>query len=788
MRSALSSWPLLLAAAALATIGGPVAASSPEPPLAGIRGARRSLRSSADDDPRVLAEAPAGSGNLPTVQVYVKASGNSPWLERSARLMRECTSTAPEGRVTFMFDNNNAENVDRLGLEFPNVEINHVDGTDNQGGYKTGDGQSTAEATKAQRIKTRMVFMDYRFNKLRKNPADFACYLDDDMAFNYQNLQADLASKMKECHPNCIVGEIFGNAEGHPWHYWTVGGWCMSHKLVREIGELLAKNSDETLNWKGSDDGGFNAALRYKAEAGELTLSYASSDRWFSELSIATLEDDKITKRTFFSERMEKGTNIGEFAQLRDKWSKEIDPGFLREVIERAAVYYVELVDIALRDVPALQMQGEPQLASDGLADVSTSDGEAIFPNRAELSLTPIRFQENEENPVVLQTFFRPTLHDKNIIEFESDYRSRYEKWVLEMHGSGEPTLATFHEKEGSDSYYAIWTKQGPSNLASAWQVDGSTSQGDFLHGYSYENPDEHDWLSAPLVEVDAPCFGAFTGWQPQSYGHVLDYHLSQVAFLAGRLSRECRLLLLEGPLQDILLAVDEELYNRVLWLSPGTVAKMKGSLAVAFHPSSLNDRTAVVPKWGANAYLQSWLNAIDYFVSDEEKVVVYHSRVVPQAKHGRIMDPEHNGHIIEIIRRSLERNGRPERLVVYDGTTLADDGSTSSMPILEQFKLFRSASALIGTHGTGLANAVWMDVRSNERPAKVVEFTPGGYQYSDDAYNFNRYRNYVQNYWGLPYDYHHIAFAPNSTDDRTFIDLEVLDVVLDGLFKQVVS
>lgn len=145
-----------------------------------------------------------------------------------------------------------------------------------------------------------------------------------------------------------------------------------------------------------------------------------------SELSIATLEDDKITKRTFFSERMEKGTNIGEFAQLRDKWSKEIDPGFLREVIERAAVYYVELVDIALRDVPALQMQGEPQLASDGLADVSTSDGEAISQNRAELSLTPIRFQENEENPVVLQTFFRPTLHDKNIIEFESDYQARY--------------------------------------------------------------------------------------------------------------------------------------------------------------------------------------------------------------------------------------------------------------------------------------------------------------------------------------------------------------------------
>lgn len=168
MRSALSSWPLLLAAAALATIGGPVAASSPEPPLAGIRGARRSLRSSADDDPRVLAEAPAGSGNLPTVQVYVKASGNSPWLERSARLMRECTSTAPEGRVTFMFDNNNAENVDRLGLEFPNVEINHVDGTDNQV-RRVGTGRASTRTIFLTRALITGGVQDRRRSKYRRS-------------------------------------------------------------------------------------------------------------------------------------------------------------------------------------------------------------------------------------------------------------------------------------------------------------------------------------------------------------------------------------------------------------------------------------------------------------------------------------------------------------------------------------------------------------------------------------------------------------------------------------------
>ena len=131
------------------------------------------------------------------------------------------------------------------------------------------------------------------------------------------------------------------------------------------------------------------------------------------------------------------------------------------------------------------------------------------------------------------------------------------------------------------------------------------------------------------------------------------------------------------------------------------------------------------------------------------------------------------------MIQQSLRKYGRSEQLVIFDGTTVDKDGQARTMSIIEQFQLFRSATTLIGTHGTGFSNAIWMDVRFDEQPVKVIEFTPGGYKYSVDAYNFNRYRNYIQNFWGLPYDYHHIAFAPNSTNDRTFIDLEVLGALL---------
>ena len=145
-RAAMAATVAVLAlVAALSAVGKTSPQPISAPPSGRIR--RRELssrRSLFSFDPRttearepgssggIMPPPPAGSDSLPTVQIYVKASGNSPYLERSARLMRECTSTAPEGRVTFMFDNNNAEEVDRLGLEFPNVEINHVDGTDNQ--------------------------------------------------------------------------------------------------------------------------------------------------------------------------------------------------------------------------------------------------------------------------------------------------------------------------------------------------------------------------------------------------------------------------------------------------------------------------------------------------------------------------------------------------------------------------------------------------------------------------------------------------------------------------------
>ena len=242
------------------------------------------------------------------------------------------------------------------------------------------------------------------------------------------------------------------------------------------------------------------------------------------------------------------------------------------------------------------------------------------------------------------------------------------------------------------------------------------------------------------------------------------------------------------GLLRSILKSLDPTFFDRVTWLKPGEIARVEnGTLTVGFHHESVFD---VQPKYGASRYLQKWLSSPNPQLlpsSNDVRKVVFYSRVPPQAKHGRIMDEVHNRAIISLIQRSLDRNGRTEKLVEFDGTVLGDNGSLRTMTFVEQFQLFRSASTVIGPHGTGLSNMLWMDLSecSGCDPPKVVEFTIGPLNigsFDPDRDPFAR--TYAFKYWGLPYDYHHILFLPNSTDQRTFVDLEVLENLLNDLWR----
>ena len=301
--------------------------------------------------PPDTAPLPSTEELLPRVHFYVKASCNSSSYFERAKHAAETWAKDAEDHVTFLFDDENG-GFDDLSVAHKEIEMISVDRMKDRHGEYTTPEEGSSEVTKAQRLrrKTRAVFMDYvrrkyRARQGRPSDTDFICYLDDDMSVNVLNLRQDLASKMTNCSPFCIVGEIFGNAEAEPWACWTVGGWCMQQHLLLQVAKLLARNTDDELVWTGSDDVGFNEVLQRR----NLHLNYVNSDRWYSELSYAVPGADghQVLKKTFFTERVERNINIATFALAQVQWrkaikKKAIDPAFIGGIIENSAVYHVE--------------------------------------------------------------------------------------------------------------------------------------------------------------------------------------------------------------------------------------------------------------------------------------------------------------------------------------------------------------------------------------------------------------------------------------------------------------
>ena len=78
----------------------------------------------------------------------------------------------------------------------------------------------------------------------------------------------------------------------------------------------------------------------------------------------------------------------------------------------------------------------------------------------------------------------------------------------------------------------------------------------------------------------------------------------------------------------------------------------------------------------------------------------------------------------------------------------------------------------------------IWMDMTLENDPPKVVEFTLGLLNVGSFGHLRAPFtRTYAFKYWGLLFDYHHMLFSPNSTTSRAFVDLNVLEDVLNGLW-----
>ena len=122
--------------------------------------------------------------------------------------------------------------------------------------------------------------------------------------------------------------------------------------------------------------------------------------------------------------------------------------------------------------------------------------------------------------------------------------------------------------------------------------------------------------------------------------------------------------------------------------------------------------------------YMRRWIHEghPDSYYPPSQRHVIFHTRAGSTPR--RVVEKEHEKDIVAAIRRTMKRNKIDLPLVTFNGK----DELGNTLPLEEQFDIFRRASHIIGPHGSGLANIMW----TNPYPAtcedrtKVLEFIPG--------------------------------------------------------------
>ena len=168
---------------------------------------------------------------------------------------------------------------------------------------------------------------------------------------------------------------------------------------------------------------------------------------------------------------------------------------------------------------------------------------------------------------------------------------------------------------------------------------------------------------------------------------------------------------------------------------------------------------------------LRNWVLPKQASFPTEQKTIIYYTQGVQDTHLGRTMDVAHESILFQIIRDNLALYRRDEHLVVFSGQ---ENGITMSLQ--HEFDLVRTATTVIGPHGSALANILWLPgADSCEHRPKVVEFlvqpSQTVLQVRGSLYLFG-YPQWVE--------YHHLYYTSNSAPDSMFLDL--LDLFPDAL------
>jgi hypothetical protein len=349
---------------------------------------------------------------------------------------------------------------------------------------------------------------------------------------------------------------------------------------------------------------------------------------------------------------------------------------------------------------------------------------------------------------------------------------------------------------------FIFWGFKGGNFEMSAYNEETSIVHEEFhqINGignaWSYQSPSNYDMdeIKATITLDDGADYVVFTSSFFDQYQHILIDHLGYLAYLRKILPPTTKFILVDVKGenqthgthhgQHILELLDPEFAKRVHWITCANMRHCNQHIQVRANRSTGKGGSLTLFRPPvATRHVQLLAMAREWILSTypptqsslEKKTIVYYTRNHADALNGRAMDVEQENVMIGMMKSMLQRYNRPEKLVIFDG----------SLSLKEQVDLFQSATIVIGPHGGGLANMLFMLPSGSpdcaDRP-KVLEFVTSAA--TPDVQDGLRWMTYYNMYATTAWvEFHNILYAPGSTKKSTFVDLDSFHDALVSTF-----
>ena len=290
----------------------------------------------------------------------------------------------------------------------------------------------------------------------------------------------------------------------------------------------------------------------------------------------------------------------------------------------------------------------------------------------------------------------------------------------------------------------------------------------------------------------------AYYSWFSGNYGHFLHDHLPTIAWLQSHIwqNEDARLLLPWSAVsENVLRRIDKRIIQRIVWHRDSIMCVRTLNLVIPYSSKARN----VQPIYGTHRFssrfqeqrnnlknlngLRTWMTHMDILKSGaiSPKYIVFYVRSKEPniVNHGRFMEQSHINTLLKIIRQSAEMYGLDQKQITYSGT---ENGHP--MSIARQIEIFSNAMTVIGPHGSGLANILWMPslchTQTTVSRGQVIEFTGG--RRSKGVQNSSYRRTYWSLFGTAPWvEYHIVPFTSNSTGSVTWVDVNEFSMALDA-------